>query len=89
MWQKFKLWFAGIKPDLFRFLKAAIKLGIDILLPTAIEAVTQAEIRGGTGKEKFEFATGYVKTQAPKAAIGAIATAVQGAWATKEVEEWK
>ena len=88
MWEKFKLFWTRIQPDLIRFIKAAIKLGIDILLPIAIEAVMQAEVRGGSGKEKFEFATGYVKTQAPKAAIGAIATAVQGAWATKEVEGW-
>jgi len=89
MWAKIKLFFTAIKPDLIRFLKAAIKMGIDILLPIAIEAVTQAEINGGTGSEKFKFATDYVKLKAPDAALGVISTTVQNAWATKEAEGWK
>ena len=31
MWEAFKLWFAGIRPELMVFLKAAVKLGIDAL----------------------------------------------------------
>lgn len=89
MWNDFKLWFAGIRPDLMKFLKAAIKLGIDVLLPLAINAVMAAEVLGGSGDEKFKYACSYVKANAPQAAMGAIMTAVQNAWATKEADGWK
>lgn len=89
MWQNFKLWFAGIQPDLLRFLKAAIKMGLDVLLPMAINAVIQAEAHGGSGDEKFKFACTYVKANAPQAALGIIKSAVQDAWAIKEAEGWK
>lgn len=89
MWEKFKLWLAGIKPELIKFIKAAVKMGIDILLPIAIEAVVSAERHGGTGKEKFDFACDQVKAQAPKALAGAVMTAVQNAWAVKEADGWE
>ena len=88
MWEKIKLIWAGIKPDLIKLLKALIKLSIDVLLPIAIEAVTQAQVKGESGEEKFKYACDYVKAQAPKAAIGAVQTAVQSAWAQKEAEGW-
>ena len=88
-WKKITAWWKGVSPELKRFLKAALKLGIDALLPVALSAVVQAEKKGGSGKEKFDFAYGYVKTQYPKALSGAIMTAVQNAWATKEAEGWK
>ena len=89
MWESFKTWLIGIRPELMKFLKAAIKLGIDALLPIAINAVMQAESRGGSGSDKFKYACDYVKVNAPQAAIGAVMTAVQNAWATKEAEGWK
>ena len=89
MWEAIKAWWVGIRPELKRFLTAAIKLGIDVLLPIAIQAVTQAQAKGGTGEEKFKFAVDYMKSQAPDAALGVIQTAVQNAWATKEAEGWK
>lgn len=89
MWDKLKLFFVMIRPDLIRFLKAAVKIGIDILIPIALDAVTKAEASGGTGEEKFQFACDYVKAQAPKAAVGAVMTVVQNAWAVKEAEGWK
>ena len=89
MWTKIKLIFQKIQPDLIRFLKAAIKMAIDTLLPVALNAVVQAQARGGTGSEKFAFAVDHVKSRAPEAALGAVHTAVQSAWATKEAEGWE
>lgn len=89
MWEKLKLWFISIRPELIKALKAMIKLGIDVLLPIAFRAVMQAEATGKTGPEKFQIACDYVKNEAPNAAIGAIMTAVQNAWATKEANGWK
>lgn len=78
-----------ITPELIRYLKAAIKLGIRTLLPIALEAVSRAQQRGGTGEEKFKFAVDYVKSQAPAAAMGAIHTVVQDAYLTRTAEGWK
>ena len=89
MWDSFKLWFAGIQPDLMKILKALIKIGVDVLLPLALNAVNYAERQGGTGPEKFDAACNYVKTNAPEAAIGSIMTAVQNAWAQREAEDWR
>ena len=88
MWDSFKLWFAGIKPDLMKILKALIKIGVDTLIPLAINAVNYAERQGGTWDQKYNNAYDYVKTNAPDAARGAIMTAVQNAWAQREAEGW-
>ena len=88
MWESFKLWFAGIRPELMVFLKAAIKMGVDVLLPLAINAVMAAEKRGGTGAEKREYACSYVKANALNATAGVILTAVQNAWAIKQADGW-
>ena len=89
MWESFKLWFAGIQPDLMKILKALIKIGVDVLIPLALNAVQYAEKQGGSGQDKFQTACDYVKTNAPQAAIGAIMTAVQNAWVIREAEGWK
>jgi len=78
-----------ITPELFRYLRAAIKLSITTLLPIALDGVVRARAHGGTGKEKFYYAVDYVKSQAPDAALGAIQTAVQDAYLTKTAEGWE
>ncbi len=88
MWQKIKMIFTKIKPDIIRLIKAILKMSVDVLLPIALNAVVAAEKNGGTGKEKFDFAVDQVKRQAPKAAIGAAMSAVQNAWVIKEGEGW-
>ena len=89
MWESFKLWFSGIQPDMIKILKALIKIGVDVLLPLALNAVNYAERQGGTGSDKFDIACEYVKANAAQAAIGAIMTAVQNAWVLREAEGWK
>lgn len=89
MWEKVKLLFSGIQPDLMKILKALVKIGVDVLLPLAINAVNYAERQGGTGPEKFDAACNYVKANAAQVTIGAIMTAVQNAWAQREAEGWK
>jgi len=90
MWEKIKLIFQQIKPDLIRLLKALIKIGVDVLLPLAFNAVRQAEAQPNLkGMEKMDFAINLVKAQAPNATLGAIMTAVQNEWAAAEANDWK
>ena len=65
MWDSFKLWFAGIQPDLMRILKALIKIGVDVLLPLALNAVNYAERQGGTGSDKFDIASKQMRHRRP------------------------
>lgn len=88
MWGSIKAWFAGVSPLFLQYFKAALKLGIDALLPVAINAVMIAEKTDKSGSEKFDYAVEYVKEKAPKALTGAVVTAVQQAWATKEADGW-
>lgn len=93
MLEKIKLLWMAIRPELIRFLKAAIKIGIDTLLPIALEAVVNAEVKGRaqgwSGSQKFDYAASEVKSKVPAAAIGQIMSAVQNAWVIKEAEGWK
>ena len=82
MWDRiktgFKVWFASIRPELISFLKFAINLGVEILLPIAGRAVLEAaQHKDLTGTQKFEFATEYVRANAPDAAMEAIVNAVR------------
>ncbi len=75
-----------------RLFKAILKFMFNVIFPIALIGVEKAELQfpgSGYGKEKFEFATEYVKAQAPEAATKAILSAVQAAWMTKEAEGWK
>ena len=85
MWEKIKIklqmMWVQIKPELYKFLKTVVKLGIDILLPLAIEAVASAMAQKGlSGKERFEFAVGEVKKKAPDAAANGVLNAVRIAY---------
>jgi len=94
MWNKFKqklslLWIQ-IKPELYNFIKIVGKLGIDILLPLAIEAVTQAAAQKGlSGTQKFDYASDYVKAQAPDAVATSVLNAVRIAYANETGEASK
>ena len=94
MWNKFKqklslLW-VQIKPELYSFIKIVVKLGIDTLLPLAIEAVTQAATQKSlSGNEKFDYATNYVKSQAPDAVVTSVLNAVRIAYANETGEASK
>jgi len=94
MWDKFKLKMAllwvQIKPELYSFIKIVVKLGIDVLLPLAIEAVTQAAGQKGlSGKDRFDYATNYVKAQVPEATVNAVLNAVRIAYSNKTGEASK
>ena len=89
MWQKFKIFWKLNSPEILRLLKAILKFGFNVIFPLALAGVAQAEKRGGTGPEKFNFAVDYVKSQAPSTATKAILSAVESAWMTKESEGWK
>jgi len=88
MWEKIKtklnlLWIQ-IKPELYQFVKAVIRAGIDILLPIAIDAVSQAVLQKNlSGKEKFEFAVDVVKKKVPDVAIDKALNAVRIAYTAK------
>ena len=91
MWQKIRLFWKINSPEIFRLLKAILKFSFQILLPLALEGVTQAEVKfpgKGRGPEKFEFAFDFVKSQAPTTATKAILGVVNSAWMTKEAEGW-
>lgn len=92
MWGKIKLFWKINSPEIMRLFKAILRFSFNVIFPLALEAVGNAEKQfpgSGYGKEKFEFATDYVKAQAPEAAAKAVLSAVQAAWMTKEAEGWK
>ena len=92
MLQKIKIFWRVNSPEIIRLLKAILKFSVQIILPIAIEAVSQAEVKfpgSNRGSEKFDFAVDYVKSQAPTAATKAVLGAVNSAWMTREAEDWK
>jgi len=91
MWEKFKtklaLFWVKIQPELYKFLMVVKEIGIDVLLPIAIKAVAQAALQKNlSGSEKFDFATDYVKAQAPDAVANAAVIAVRIAFTSQTGE---
>ena len=84
---KAKVFWKTISPEMLKAVKVLLQIGVDVILPIALDAVVVAFTQKGlSGKERFEFAKKQVEIQAPKATAEAVVNAVRMAYMSKTLE---
>lgn len=87
MWESIKSWLLDLGDFLFRFTRTAAAAFIKKYGPVAMECVRDAAMQGGSGKEKFAYATACMAMKVPEAAAYLIDTAIQTAYAIYREEQ--